>query len=461
MLHSFSSRSLLRSASLALIACLAVAAPALAGHEPARLGLTPIGESGEFFNISVEPGESRSLRVEIANFGHDELLARTYAADGYSIINGGFAADLFGAPASGTTRWLDYATQELTLAPGEGLVVDFSVSVPVGTAAGEYITALVAENVEPYRADDQGGLAMEQVNRTVVAVAIDVPGPRQASFEIGAVGHKAAGGISFVSFEVANTGKLHLKPAGRFTLRDAEGTEIGAAEPVMDSVYAGTETLVELPLAEVLTPGDYCAELSLADEATGAADATACLPFTVAAALAEPGAEGTPPSAIVQPVLDAVTHNPLPAGVVALGAMGILAGFYFFVRRRRRGPLGRTTPAWPRTDLRDARLSAVPKVAQGAAEAALLERIGRVREVRRAWLLRHDDYLELAVEAAPGTEVGAGSRMALALQASIGRSIGGVPLRVVFLGGRDIVARRTAGASPLYAVGDGPHAVEL
>ena len=48
-------------------------------------------------------------------------------------------------------------------------------------------------------------------------------------------------------------------------------------------------------------------------------------------------------------------------------------------------------------------------------------------------------------------ELGAGSRMARTLQSSVGDTIGGVPLRVVFLGGAGIVARRTVGITPLYA----------
>ncbi|MBA3434932.1 MAG: hypothetical protein H0W60_04545 [Chloroflexi bacterium] len=51
--------------------------------------------------------------------------------------------------------------------------------------------------MEPYSGGDQGGVAIEQVIRTVVAVAIDVPGPRRPALEIGEVGHKEAAGMSF------------------------------------------------------------------------------------------------------------------------------------------------------------------------------------------------------------------------------------------------------------------------
>lgn len=349
MLHVIGPAVLVRSASLALLACLALCAPALAGHEPSRLGLTPMGQSEQFFDLTLEPGESRQLKVEIANFGHDELLTRTYAADGYTIINGGFAAELFGEAASGTTLWLDYEQQELMLASGEGLVMDFSVSVPAGTPPGEYITALVAENAEPYRDAQPGSMTMEQVNRTVVAIAIDVPGRRHPALKIGGVSHKAAAGMSFVAFEIDNPGNVHLKPAGAFTLRDAASLPIANAEPVMDSVYARMDTLLEAPLAQILAPGDYCAELSLIDQATGAGDATTCLPFSVAAPLGQAitgnGSQTTP---VVQPVLDAVGDDPLLAGLALLGGLAVMVVLCIVLwRRRRRRRLERTLPARP------------------------------------------------------------------------------------------------------------------
>ena len=145
---------------------LAAAGPVSANHEPARLGLTPVGQHGTYFELTLEPGESRRLQVEAANFGHEESLARTYAADVYSIVNGGFGAGLFGQRPSGTTMWLTYPTQEFTLAPEDAVVVDFEVEVPRDTLPGEYVAALVIENAEPLRG--AGSIAVDQVNRSAI-----------------------------------------------------------------------------------------------------------------------------------------------------------------------------------------------------------------------------------------------------------------------------------------------------
>ena len=327
--------SLLVAAALAL----GTVTPALAEHEPPRLGLTPIGHDGQFFDLTLRPGDVAELQVEVANFGHDEVQARTYAADAYSIINGGFGAELFGEPLSGTSLWLDYPDREIALGPDDALVIEFSLTVPAVTAPGEYIAAVVAENVDPYRGD-AGSVTLDQVNRVAIAVAIDVVGPRAPALEIGAVAHKAAAGTSFVTFEIVNPGNAHLKPMGEFTLRDGANAVLATAPAVMDSVYAGSETLFETPLADVLTPGDYCAELTLTDEKTGATDATECMRFTAeppppAVTGGEGGGEGAQTIPILSPAIDAANGNPLVAGLIAAVALAVLWVVWLLWWRRR------------------------------------------------------------------------------------------------------------------------------
>jgi hypothetical protein len=331
-------QSLLAGGAMALALVVGSMGVARATHEPPRLGLTPVGADGPYFELTLDGGEGMDLEVELANFGHADVLSRTYAADAYSIVNGGFGAELFGAPTSGTTRWLSYEARELKLGPGDAVVLDVRVDVPGDTPPGEYIAALVAENVDPYRGEEES-VAVDQVNRVAVAVAIDVPGPATPDLAIGSVSHSLAAGTSFVSFEVTNPGNVHLKPAGDFALRDADGNELAAAAAVMDTLYAGSATRFEAPLAAPLAPAGYCAVLSLTDEATGASAETECLPFTVvppstpAPATDRSGAGAIP---IVQPAID-VVGTPF-AGALAGAVLTAVAAWWLLGRRRRRRP---------------------------------------------------------------------------------------------------------------------------
>lgn len=317
-------------ASLLATMWLVVAPLAAAGAAP-RLGLTPMGQPGTYFALTLVAGEHRQIEVEAANFGPESTLARTYAANVYSIVNGGFGAGLYGEDATGTTTWLDYPTQEIMLAPQGALRVPFTVSVPVGTPPGEYITALVIESTEALQS--VGPLTLNQVNRSAIAVAVDVPGPRQPDLLIGLVSHESVGGQSILSFEVDNPRNVHLRPAGGFRLLDAGGSQIEARAVVMDALYAGTRTLLEAPLADALPPGDYCAELSLTDSATGAHDATECLTFSVQPS-ANDGAATIPQAPWTLPATSVLlAEAPLSLAIIA-GAAVIGAGLLLAVRRR-------------------------------------------------------------------------------------------------------------------------------
>lgn len=337
MTHARVQRATATIVALLAIGWLATAVPATAAGEAPRLGLTPVGHDGAYFQLTLDPGDRRSLRVEAANFGDSEVDARTYVADVYSIVNGGFGADLFGSPPRGPSLWLEYPAQQAKLGPQDAIVLDFDVTVPAGTPPGEYVTSLVIENVEPHRGT--GSVAIDQVNRNAIAVAIEVPGAERAELQIGAVHHQVTAGFSVVTFEIDNPGNRHLRPAGEFRLFDAAGRELAAAPRSMDSVYAGTSTLLEAPMAELLPAGDYCAELRLTDAETGATDATECLAFSVGASPAPVGDAAAPPAGSIPLRLPSTDLLIGAMPWIAIGLVTLLLGglaFLLLARRRRR-----------------------------------------------------------------------------------------------------------------------------
>jgi LPXTG-motif cell wall-anchored protein len=103
---------------------------------------------------------------------------------------------------------------------------------------------------------------------------------------------------------------------------------------VMDSVYAGTGTLLEAPLPSLLPDGDYCAVLRLVDEETGAADETECLAFTVGPAAGAP--EGVPAPGPLPSWLPSTDAMRTAAPLVLFGLVLILAALVFLIVRRQR-----------------------------------------------------------------------------------------------------------------------------
>jgi hypothetical protein len=331
-----------RLATIAIFGAMVVlVAPgaALAQGSPTKLALLPLGQAGSFFDLTMTPGETQTLGVEIANDGIAALAARTYAADVYTIINGGFGARLRGQPRSGMTSWLDYPTAVWQLRAGQRLQRAFAVSVPADAGPGEYITSLVLENDQPIHA--AGTVAINEFSRQAVAVVVTVPGPRSPVLAIGAASQRLVAGRSVVSVAVANSGNIRLKPLVSFTLSDATGGLVSQASIQMDTFYAHTDTFVEVPLAAALAPGAYTVQLTLDDAAHGARAASGAIPFVVGAPVATaPGAAGAagltpvnqPPAGQGVPLGDVV----LIAGVL-LGVL-VLASRSFMWRRRPRVP---------------------------------------------------------------------------------------------------------------------------
>jgi hypothetical protein len=290
------------------------AATPTAPTEPPKLSIRPIGYDG-YFSIELKPGKSKKLTVELGNYGSAAVKSRTYAADVYTLINGGFGVRLDGEPTGGTTSWLNYTADTFLLDAQAAQQRTFSVKVPKGTPPGDYITALVLQPADVIKGS--GGLAINQVIRQALAVSISVPGERKPSLSIGGASYSLAGEGANIQVAVANDGNQMLKPTGAFTLSDDTGKDLLSADLQLDSFYAGTQSAVEVGITTQLPPGAYHVALSL--KANGVDVAASDVPFTV-----EPPA--TPVPAVEQGTITipSVTTNELRGSDGALQAVEIV-----------------------------------------------------------------------------------------------------------------------------------------
>lgn len=333
-----SRRSLAGPAIVAFVAiCLGLAAPtaALADDAQIKLALLPIGQAGSFYDLTMKAGQSQTFSVEIANDGQAAIAARTYAADVYTIIDGGFGARLHDQPETGATRWLTYAPAVLQLAKGEGTRRSFTVAVPAGAGPGEYISSLVLENAQPIDNGDTVGLS--QVVRQAVAVVVTVPGLRSPGLAIGGATDKVVGGTSTVQVAVQNTGNVRLKPIVGFTLTSPTGVEMTHATMRMDTFYSRTASSVEFPLGMLLAPGRYSVAVTLDDPDQGAQVEAAAIPLVVGAPSGPPAgspAEG-PLSVDTSWAGGSLPIAPLVVGAGLLVAFGLASIAYLNLRRRR------------------------------------------------------------------------------------------------------------------------------
>lgn len=306
-----------------------------------KLVLLPVDQPGPYFDVTMHPGDTRTLEVEVGDAAVGEIAVRTYAADVYTIINGGFGGRLRDEAPTGMTRWVAYPTETLQLRAGQTVRRPFTVTVPLDAGPGEYISSLVLENEQPIQAD--GAFTVDQFVRQAVAVVVTVPGPRSPKLVIGAARHEVVAGRSIVSIAVANPGNVRLKPAVAFSLFDASGATISQTIVRMDTFYARTDTFVEIPLAALLLPGAYTIRLSLDDPEEGARAEATAIPFVVVAPAAAARSEGATPEPVAVDQGPARGPQRPPIELIALvgallAALGLVLGAQITRRRRDSGP---------------------------------------------------------------------------------------------------------------------------
>jgi hypothetical protein len=260
-------------------ALMPMSVPAMAAADPSRLGISAVGQGTVFFDLAMAPGEKRHVSVDLVNDDTEPIGVLTYAADAYTIVNGGFGVALRGGTATGTTTWLDYPTDSFSLAPKQPLRRYFTVSVPASASPGDYVTSLVLENQEPIRGS--GGVALNQIVRHALAMSISIPGPRSPALQITSAAYVLSGGGSVVAIAVENPGNSNLKPSGDFRLFAASGREVNHSPITMGSFYAMSATHVEIPLVGQLQPGHYLGVLALSDTGTGLRITSGPLPIEV------------------------------------------------------------------------------------------------------------------------------------------------------------------------------------
>jgi hypothetical protein len=322
-----------------LLGILAAPPATLASDGGFKLALSPVGQAGAYFDLTMRPGEIARLQVDISNDGTASVGARTYATDVFTIINGGYGGRLRDTPQTGMTAWLEYATTVLDLQPGQRARRSLTVTVPVDIGPGEYMSSLIVENDAPVRGE--GGVAFDQFVRQAVAVAVTVPGVRTPALRIGEASHQVVAGKSIVSVAVENSGNVRLKPLVEFTLRDATGAQVSRASLQMDTFYARTDTFVAVSLAALLLPGTYTVQISLDDQTQHVRVGAESITFVVVAAATSATPDGAVPRLTEVIQGGGIGDSPFPAMAAIGGTMLLgLVCLALLARRRRRDLAG-------------------------------------------------------------------------------------------------------------------------
>lgn len=331
-----------RLAALTILAALALAPAAAAATQGAVFGLRAVGNPKlGYFVYKLPAGGTKSGAIIVSNSGDRRGTVKLYAADGGTGQTTG-TVYLTNDKPQRAGAWVELGASSLTLAPGKFRRVPFTVRVPAGTKPGQWVGGIVAETAtttQSQRTNRKAGVQIRIRNQTIVAVQVDVPGPRRASFEIGAV--KTGGQRNFQQLIVGveNTGNVLAKPSGSVTI-SRNGTVLQTLPFTMDTFLPQTSIDYPILLKKALAAGDYDTKVTLSYPAPGGGTRTATAApkleisnedvkqvFTSAAPTQQP------PTADTSSGGDSPPWALIGAGVAALV---VLLALVLLLRRRRR-----------------------------------------------------------------------------------------------------------------------------
>ena len=221
-----------------------------------------------YFVYELVPDSVMTDEALVMNSGDVPVTLKFYAADGITAINCGTAFAKQGQEISGVAGWLSLSVTEISLEPGEEMVVPFTINVPPDASPGHHVAGLVVEappsGGETPTAGGETQFTVNVVRQAGVAVVIDVPGPHIAGLEITGVSLKQQGdqGATFV-IAVHNTGNIFIKAEGSLLITDLEYKELASVPLKMDTVLPGDTTTFQVTHPVYLADGRYLLNATL------------------------------------------------------------------------------------------------------------------------------------------------------------------------------------------------------
>lgn len=235
-------------------------------------------DDGSRFEAEVEQGKSVTLTAMMTNFGADPIELRTYFGDILPSSNGGLTMADRVSEKTGSAQWIQFPEEEFTLDSQQSREMDMTITVPDGTAPGQYVSAVALETVKPI-GDTTG--SFDQYFRKVVSVYITVPGEVVVDFSLGEPEILIAGGLSGVQIPITNSSNTRIDLTGNITLTADDGTVVHSGEIKLGPIYMGQETVIQVAFANLPAAGDYTISYTLTDVTSGVSQSTSDVAIVV------------------------------------------------------------------------------------------------------------------------------------------------------------------------------------
>lgn len=264
------------------------------------------------FVYEAQPGQVVEDTWVVANAGTENLSLNVYAADALTTASGQLDLQPAEQPAVGVGAWVKASATTLTLQPGESKDVSFSMSVPAGTAPGDYAGGIITSML------DETDATVQIERRLATRIHVRVPGALTTSVAV---------------TQPTVTAPLALNPFAPVPVRiDHQVLNDGTARAFAHEriTVAGPgglgRTSVTRQAPEVLPKGNL-------EQTFDVAGVWALGPTTVSVEVTPEGIDGS----VGAPVTAEATVWLIPWGWVAVAVVLVAVGVIVAVVRSRRG----------------------------------------------------------------------------------------------------------------------------
>jgi hypothetical protein len=249
--------------------------------------------------------------------------------------------------AKSSAKWIALGTTKSTLAVKRAVRVPFTVTVPAGTAPGQYVAGIVAAGANQ-PTGSSGGKTSVHIrirNLAIMAVQVNVPGPVIHKFTVSTITAGGSRGYQQVLIRISNQGNVLEHPKGSISIYDSAGKLVETVPYTMDTFLPHTTIEYPVTLKKALPAGDYTTSFDISyggGKTTTAKPALTVSKENVQQVFTSSAPTKAPPTTTTTTGTTSTSgggggSSSLPLIVIAAVAALVLLGGGVWVLRRRRG----------------------------------------------------------------------------------------------------------------------------
>lgn len=243
---------------LVLITLLVTALGTVLGALPAHavdtgtLGIRPAHES-TFFHLSAYPGETLQNTAIVSNHTRKPVTLLDYAVDAHDSATGTFAMASETDARTTVGAWTRLHAPAIIVPAGSDEPLPFRLTVPAGTAPGDYAGALIIQAAPVIGATavhDGTAVRLDVVQRQGLRIYLHVDGTATRTMSAGPLSWTSTGGGTDFALPIRNTGNTTLHPAAGLTVVSRVGANARIRFTDVESILPGDQLTLHAHLTE-------------------------------------------------------------------------------------------------------------------------------------------------------------------------------------------------------------------